>query len=139
MTISKSESQTQEIARNLATKITKGGVICLFGELGSGKTTFTKALAASLGIEEFEVKSPTYTYIRIYNSRPQFHHIDLYRLEGPDELLLQEIQELTHDKQNIVVIEWADRFSQYLPEKRIDVVFKYLDEKSREISVKDLR
>lgn len=137
MTLSNSESETHKVAEKIAEKIKKGGVICLFGEIGAGKTTFTKGLAQSLGIEQFVVKSPTYTFIRSYETdNGQLHHIDLYRLEQVDELLLQEIEELTDDPTNIVIIEWADRMGENLPKNRIDISLEYRGENSREIIYK---
>lgn len=133
MFISKSVKETKEIAAALAKKIQKGGVVCLFGELGSGKTVFVKGLAQGLGLKEISIKSPTYTYIREHN---HFYHIDLYRLEKIDELLWHTIQEILENKRNIAVIEWADRLGRALPKKRITVHMKYLDENSRKIIIK---
>lgn len=134
MTLTNSERETHKIAEEIAKKIKDGGVICLFGDIGAGKTTFTKGLAASLGIEKFTVKSPTYTFIRKYKAnKNNLFHIDLYRLQKVDELLLQEIEELTDNPSNIVVIEWADRMREHLPKKRIDITLTYRDEFSREI------
>jgi len=136
MYISKSEEETQKIAETVAEKIKNGGILCLFGELGAGKTIFTKGLAKTLGISTFTVKSPTYTYIRSYPlDKRHLYHIDLYRLEVVDELLLQEIEELWNDNANILIIEWADKLKNHLPENRIDVCLEYMDENSRKITV----
>lgn len=133
MPISRSIEETKKIAGKIAEKVQKVGLICLFGELGSGKTVFVKGLAQGLGIKEFSIKSPTYTYIREHN---HFYHIDLYRLEKIDELLWHTIQEILEDKRSIVVIEWADRLGDILPKKRITVHMQYLDENSRKITIK---
>ena len=134
--ITKSPLATEKIAKEVAAKIKNGGVVCLFGDLGSGKTTFTKGIAEYFGIDKFSIKSPTYTYIRQYpNKNNRIYHIDLYRLEVIDELLWQEIKELMTNKNNILIIEWADKMEDYLPGNRIDVHFKYLDENSREITI----
>lgn len=132
MFISKSVKETKEIAAALAEKIQKGGVVCLFGELGTGKTVFVKGLARGLGLKEFSIKSPTYTYIREHN---HFYHVDLYRLEKIDELLWHTIQEILENKKNVVVIEWADRLGNALPKKTITVRMEYLDENSRKITI----
>lgn len=128
--ISKSLKETEKIARSLADKVREGGLICLYGDLGSGKTVFVKGLAEGLGLNKFSIKSPTYTYIR---NQAHLHHIDLYRLEKVDELLWQEISELLENPKNIIVIEWADRLQGKLPKKRIDVHFKYIDGETREV------
>ena len=98
--------------------------------LEAEKTTFTKGVAQALGIDKFSIKSPTYTYIRNYDN---IYHIDLYRLEELDELLWQEIEEIISDKNNIVIIEWADKIKQELPQNKIEVHFKYIDANTREI------
>ena len=136
MIISKSQEQTCEITKEIYDKLKDGGLLCLYGDLGSGKTTFTKALASNFGIESFAIKSPTYTYIRQYPlKKGKLYHIDLYRLESIDELLWQEIQEHIDNEQNVIIIEWADRAAQQLPTKRIDISFEYLDEHSRKIVI----
>ncbi len=134
--ITKSPRETEKIAREVSSKVKNGGMVCLFGDLGSGKTTFTKGIAEYFGLDKFSIKSPTYTYIRQYpNKNNNIYHIDLYRLEVIDELLWQEIKELMANKNNIIIIEWADKLDSYLPKNRIDVHFKYLDENSREITI----
>lgn len=136
MPISKSELETYKLAKNIAKKIKNGGIVCLFGELGTGKTTFTKGIAQYLEINEFLVKSPTYTYIRkhsLENKRKLFH-VDLFRLGEIDDLLLQELNEIMENKNNIVIIEWAEKMGEYLPSKGINVYFKYINENKREIT-----
>jgi len=125
-----------KIAQDLAKKVKNGGIICLFGDLGTGKTMLSKGISEALGINKFMVKSPTYTYIRDYPLKKQHvYHIDLYRLEVIDELLLQEIEELMLNKKNILIVEWADRLKENLPEKRIDVCLEYIDQNSRNITI----
>lgn len=137
MIISKSEAQTREIAKKLAQKVKGGGIICLYGDLGSGKTTFVKGLAEAFGIDDFSIKSPTYTYIRKYDKfRHKLYHIDLYRLEEIDDLLWQEIYEIMQNPQNIIIIEWADKMYDKLPKDRIDIWLTYLDENSRKIDIR---
>ena len=123
------------MAAQLAETIEKGGLLCLYGDLGSGKTTFTRHLAESLGIEKFTVKSPTYTYIRHLKTaqNTDFYHIDLYRINTIDELLFEEILELTENPENIIVIEWADKMQSHLPENRREVYFKFISGQKREI------
>jgi tRNA threonylcarbamoyladenosine biosynthesis protein TsaE len=130
--------ETGESAQKVAEIIKKGGLICLFGEIGSGKTTFTKYLAEHLGIEKFSVKSPTYTYIRKYEKeKNNIYHLDLYRLENIDELLLHEINELLENTNNIVIIEWADRLGKNFQKKRIDIYFEYIATDQRKIKIEN--
>lgn len=137
--ISKSPEETAKLAAQIAKKTQKGGLICLCGDLGAGKTTFTKGFMKELGIDNFSVKSPTYTYVREYkHPKTKIYHIDLYRLDNVDELLVEEIQEILDNHKNIVVIEWADKLEGYLShDKKTEINFKYIDEDSREIIVKN--
>jgi tRNA threonylcarbamoyladenosine biosynthesis protein TsaE len=136
--ISKSPLETEKLASEISRKMQKGGLLCLQGDLGTGKTTFTKGFMKELGIDNFSVKSPTYAYIREYkHPKTKVYHIDLYRLDGADQLLAEEILEILEDSKNIVVIEWANKLEEYLlGEKKVEIFFKYLDEESREIIVK---
>jgi len=124
--------ETQEVANDLAKEVKNGGIILLFGNLGSGKTTLTKFIAENFGINQFSIKSPTYNYIRKYNN---FYHLDLYRIEELDEIMEQEINEICDDNSNIVVIEWSERFGKKLPNKYISVTMEYVDEFTRAISI----
>jgi len=134
--ISKSIEETQGMAAKISEKIKDGGLVCLFGDIGSGKTTFTKGIAEAFGMDKFSIKSPTYIYIRKYSKNEKnIYHIDLYRLEEIDNLLWHEIEELLENKKNIIIIEWADRINEELPKNRIDIYFEYLDENSREIKI----
>lgn len=134
MHLSHSEEETRLIAAKIAGKVKNGGLIYLYGDLGSGKTAFVKGLAQALGIDHFTIKSPTYNYIRKYGN---LYHIDLYRLDIIDELLGREIQELAHNKKNIIIIEWADKLGDLDLPRGISVMMKYHSEESREIEIND--
>lgn len=137
MPITENEEETFRLGQEIAEKVENGGVICLFGDLGTGKTTLTKAIVENFGIDKIQIKSPTYTYIRehIGQKGEKIFHIDLYRLNDIDELLLQEINELLEDKANIVIIEWADRMKNHLPLDRINIFLEYVDENRRNIKI----
>lgn len=136
MNISKSKKDTHKIAHNLAKTIKDGGILCLYGDLGAGKTEFAKAVGNFFGVDDFLIKSPTYNYIRFYSgNRVKIFHIDLYRVEQIDDLLEQEINEIFEDKNNIVIIEWAKRMGKTLPNKRIDITIEHIDENSRKIKI----
>ncbi len=136
--LTNSEGETLELAMKTWKDIQDGAVVCLYGDLGSGKTTFMKGLAQSADIQGFRVKSPTYTYIREYKRKENsIFHIDLYRLEEIDELLWREIEELMENPKNIIVIEWAERMEQYLPIKRINIRLEYKGPDSRQIIIEN--
>ena len=102
-------------------------IICLDGELGSGKTVFTKGIANALGIDE-TITSPTYTIIKEYNGELPLYHMDVYRLDGNiDGTGIEEY----FNKGGVVVIEWADTIKNILPAERLDIKFKVLDENKR--------
>ncbi|PIR54744.1 tRNA (adenosine(37)-N6)-threonylcarbamoyltransferase complex ATPase subunit type 1 TsaE [Candidatus Peregrinibacteria bacterium CG10_big_fil_rev_8_21_14_0_10_36_19] len=125
--------ETQSIANKLAQDVKNGGVILLFGNLGSGKTTLTKFIAEEFNISQFLIKSPTYNYIRKYNDN--FYHLDLYRIEEMDEIMIQEISEIWEDDKNVVIIEWSERLGDNLPSKYIAVTMEFIDEESRGITI----
>ena len=124
----RNETETVEIAQNLESEKFPNMVICLYGDLGSGKTVFSKAFAQALEIEE-PVTSPTFNIIKEYTSGEMpLYHMDVYRLDGNVEGL--GIEDYFH-KNGIVIIEWADTIQDYLPEERLDIKFKIIDEDSR--------
>lgn len=144
---SKSDKETQQTAHKLGSKLRNGakkGILCLYGDLGAGKTTFVRGLASGLGIKS-RVASPTYTYQRVHKGDVNLYHFDCYRTataataatESEALLLLSvnDIQEALDRKDGIVVIEWAQNIQKFLPEDRIDIYLKYIDENTREIKI----
>ena len=129
---SNSEKDTIILAQNFESEKFENMVICLIGELGSGKTVFTKGFAGALGIEE-NITSPTFNIIKEYNSgEMDLYHMDVYRLEGNiDELGFDEY--LT--KKGVVIIEWADMIRSELPEERLELKFKITGEEKRTITI----
>ena len=117
----KSEEETMEIAENIESEKFPNMIICLIGDLGSGKTIFTKGFANSLGIEE-NITSPTFNIIKEYTSGEMpLYHMDVYRLDGNvEDLGIEEY----YTKEGITIIEWADMIPDYLPEKRLDIKIK---------------
>ena len=116
-----SEEETIELAQNIESEKFPNMVICLRGDLGSGKTVFTKGFAKALEVKE-EVTSPTSNIIKEYTSGelPLFH-MDVYRLDGNvEDLGIEEY----YSKNGITIIEWADMIPDYLPEERLDIKIK---------------
>ena len=92
-----------------------GDIICLFGELGSGKTTLVKGIARGLGIPGERVNSPTFVLMNHYEGRMPLFHFDLYRLEREKEISGLGYEEFLYDGNGVSVIEWAERFGKLLP------------------------
>jgi len=139
-TISKSPEETKKIAGKIVSNLKAGGVIALFGELGSGKTTFAQGLAEGLGIKE-RIISPTFVLVREhriknYESRiRKLYHIDLYRVESESELGSIGFREILSNPENIVLIEWAEKAQHVLPEKRIEVHMEHIGEFQRKLRI----
>lgn len=124
----RNETETVEIAQNLESEKFPNMVICLYGDLGSGKTVFSKGFAQALGIDE-PVTSPTFNIIKEYTSGEMpLYHMDVYRLDGKVDGL--GIEDYFY-KNGVVIIEWADTIKDYLPEERLDIKIKIIDEDSR--------
>ena len=128
----KNEMDTIEIAQNFESEKFPNMIICLDGELGSGKTVFTKGIANALGVKE-SITSPTFTIIKEYDGELPLYHMDVYRLNGSVEGT--GIEEYFH-KGGVVVIEWADMIHDILPEERLDIKFKVVGENSRVLILK---
>ncbi len=134
--ISNSEAQTIQFGERLGRLLKKGNVIALSGELGSGKTYFTKGIAKGLGIPPDSVTSPSFTLVNEYEGRYKLFHIDAYRLEKED-FLSAGLDEYLY-KDGITVMEWADRWPEILPEDTIWVKFEILDENKRKITIRGI-
>ena len=127
----KNEEETIELAQNIESEKFPNMVICLRGDLGTGKTVFTKGIAQALGISEV-ITSPTFNIIKEYDGELPLYHMDVYRLDGKvDDLGLEEY----YKKGGIVVIEWADMIEDYLPEERLDISIKAVDEDVRVLKI----
>ncbi len=129
---SKSERDTIELAENFEAEKFSGMVICLNGDLGSGKTLFTKGFAAALSIEE-TITSPSYTIIKeYYSGEMPLYHMDVYRLDK--DITTTGLHEY-FGRDGIVIIEWADMIKDYLPDERLEIKFTAVDENKRIIKI----
>ncbi len=125
---SRSVEDTLTIAQNIESEKFPNMVICLIGELGSGKTVFTKGFAASLGIKD-TITSPTFTIIKEYDSGElPLYHMDVYRLEDSVEGIGFKDY---FNKGGVTIIEWADLIEKQLPKNRLEIKFKVIDEDTR--------
>jgi len=131
--LSKSPEDTAQLAEKIAQLVTPGAVLTLEGDLGAGKTTFTKALAKGLGISR-NVNSPTFTIIKEYREgRLPLYHMDVYRIEdGEEDLGFDDYFE----GDGVTVVEWAHLIEHQLPEQRLDISIKYIEGNSRKIILK---
>jgi len=149
--LSATTGQTKKIGQRLAKEIlkTKPGkkavVICLKGELGSGKTTFIQGLATGFEIKE-KVLSPTFVVLRRYllpQAKPSgvsfksFFYLDCYRLEKLREALALNFKEIINNGENILAIEWSEKIKPFLSQPVIQVDLKFISEKKRRITIKN--
>lgn len=131
-----SAKETQDLAKKLAKNLTSR-VITLTGDLGAGKTTFVQGLAEGLGIKE-KIISPTFVLIRqhpIPNSNKTLFHIDLYRLGEIKDLQDLGLDEILDNPNHIILIEWAEKLGNLLPEKAVRINVRQISENVREIEV----
>jgi len=122
-----SMEDTMRLGEKLALLLKKGDVITLEGELGAGKTTFTKGIAKGLGVVQ-SLSSPTFTIIKEYKGTLPLYHMDAYRLEHSEEDL--GFDEYFHGN-GVSVVEWAQFILEFLPNERLDVRIEYLNEHQR--------
>jgi tRNA threonylcarbamoyladenosine biosynthesis protein TsaE len=131
---SRSVRDTLRLGGQIARHLRKGDIICLCGDLGSGKTVLAKGIAEGLGIEKKEVVSPTFILMRKYDGRLPLYHFDLYRLGDAGEMADLGYEEYFFDN-GVSIIEWAERLGKLTPEAYLKVKIKVIAEKSRRITV----
>lgn len=112
------EPQLESIARQAAAGLFPGAFIALFGDLGAGKTAFTKYTAAALGIED--IQSPTFTIVREHDGAIPFFHFDCYRLEDEDELYAIGYEDYLA-RGGVIIMEWCERVPYALPSQRLEL------------------
>lgn len=128
----------KELASSLQPKPNEALVVGLYGNLGSGKTTFTQSFAQALGVAE-RLVSPTFVILKKYSIEnvsnfKTFVHIDAYRLDDPKELKALRFADEASNPENLIFIEWADKVEDALPEGTLKIYFEYVDDKTRKIS-----
>ena len=136
-----SVEETQDLAKKLAKNINPGITISLIGDLGAGKTTFTKGFAREMGIKD-HVTSPTFKLISEYQGKKyKLNHIDAYRMNGPEDFLNIGGEEYLISKNSITIIEWGDLLNDILPSKTIRVNFKRIKspKESRKIEISGIK
>lgn len=134
--ISKKIEDTIAAGSKLARKLKKGSCVALIGDLGSGKTVFTKGIAHGLGVKNARyVNSPTFVIIKEYAGKLPLYHFDLYRLDHPSSLDEMNYEEYFYGD-GVTVIEWADKIRELLPKEYIEVKLTVVDQDKRKIEIK---
>lgn len=133
--ISKNEEETKEIGYKLGKLLKKGDMVCLSGDLGAGKTTFTKSIAKGLDVGE-DVTSPTFTIINEYDGRLQVYHFDVYRIMSIDEMYDIGYEEYFYGD-GVCIVEWASEIIELIPKEHLWIEIKLGNEiNSREFYLK---
>jgi tRNA threonylcarbamoyladenosine biosynthesis protein TsaE len=133
--VSHSPVDTQTLGEHLGRLLGAGDVVCLYGELGSGKTVLAKGLAKGLGVShERAVRSPSFVFIRRYGARVPVYHADLYRLDSPTDLADLGLREILGGD-GVAMIEWADKLDMSLPSERLDISLEHRTEETRLITI----
>ncbi len=136
---SHSDEETRDFGRKLASLLPRKAVVILIGELGAGKTTLTKGIVDGRGAANpDDVSSPTFTLIHEYGNPVSVYHVDLYRLDTPEQARRSGLEEL-FDQPALVLIEWGDRWPELMPDDRIEIRLVHESDDRRRIEVSGLR
>jgi len=134
--ITRGPTATRELGQRIGQQLKAGSVIALIGELGCGKTCFTKGLCAGLGIPGKQVNSPTFAFVNEYQGRLLVLHLDLYRIDDMSAGLDVGIMDyLARTEKGVAIVEWADRVLPLLPEDRLAVRFDVLSARKRQLEL----
>ena len=133
--ITESPKKTKEFSKNLARELKPPKILALYGNLGSGKTTFIQGLAEGLGINK-RILSPTFVFIRRYSYGDglKFYHVDLYRLDSERDVEAIGLKEILEEKA-IIAIEWPEKVAKILPKDLVKIKLETINERSRKISI----
>ena len=132
--LSNNTDETLKLGKKIAAQLKPGDIVCLFGDLGSGKTTFVKGIAQGLGIKPDAVNSPTFVLLNIYEGKRSLYHFDLYRLGNVKEILAIGYEEYFYGD-GITVVEWAERLKFLMPKKYVRVELTHRGENNRLIKI----
>jgi tRNA threonylcarbamoyladenosine biosynthesis protein TsaE len=130
--ISKSTDDTDAIAKAIVENLSCGVLLCMYGDIGAGKTTLTKSIGKYLGVKE-QITSPSFVILNEYHSgKYSLYHFDLYRLENEGlATILDELQEYSQDEKALTIVEWAEFSKDELLDDRLSLQINYLDETQR--------
>lgn len=131
--ITNSAEETIEFGKSVARAVGVGAVVSLVGDLGAGKTTFTKGVARGLGIMD-NVTSPTFTLLNEYwGEEKKLYHFDFYRIEDADELGELGFEDYFPSADGVTIVEWAEKAPSILPKRIYQITFSKVDEDKRKI------
>jgi len=133
--ITKNVQETYEVAKLVASKLSGGEILLLNGDLGAGKTTFTKGLAMALDVDDV-ITSPTFTIMKEYYGKLKLYHFDMYRLSSEDEVYELGFEEYLNDENGVAVIEW-NKFSSFETSDVFTLNFSRIDDTTRRIEIDD--
>ncbi|MEA2077680.1 MAG: tRNA (adenosine(37)-N6)-threonylcarbamoyltransferase complex ATPase subunit type 1 TsaE [Candidatus Marinimicrobia bacterium] len=132
-----SPEETIDFGRIFASQLKPNDLVTLYGDLATGKTTFTKGVCEYLHADQ-PATSPTFTLINEYNGDLPIFHFDCYRIKHPDEIIMLGFDEYL-EKDGVVLIEWPEQIASHIPEDSIELHISYIDEKTREIEIRTPR
>ncbi len=133
---SNSPAATLRFGRRLGGKMTAGSVIALVGELGCGKTLFTRGLCSGLGVPGKKVSSPTFAFVNEYQGKLPVYHVDLYRIDDiEDGFEIGMLDYLARAETGVIVLEWAEKMLFLLPEDYLQVKFEVLSPQRRRLEL----
>ncbi len=131
--------ETVAFGRQLGEQLPDHSIVCLYGELGAGKTTLIKGIAAGVtGLDPDAINSPTYVYLNVYGGKRTLYHFDLYRLRDVEEFLGMGFEEYW-DTGGVCCIEWAERIASIIPPDAITIQLSHIGAESRQIDVRGLK
>ena len=131
--------EIDRLAVKVAENMKKGGCIGLIGDLGAGKTTFTKKICKYYGIEE-NIKSPTFTYVIGYTSGSvNVYRFDAYRIINPEEIYEIGFEDYVGEDGSVIIVEWANNISDEMPEDTVYIEIEHNDENTRKVSIYKLK
>lgn len=131
--ITNTVEETIKLGIKIGKRLNPGDIVCIDGDLGSGKTHLTKGIALGLGIDD-HITSPTFNIVNEYEGRLKFYHFDVYRVNDPDEIAAIGFDEYIFSDA-ASVIEWSDYISELIPEEHIQIRIANESETSRNISI----
>lgn len=132
-----SPEATIDFGKRFAAQLKANDLITLYGDLATGKTTFTKGVCEYLNADQ-PATSPTFTLINEYAGDLPIFHFDCYRIKHPDEIIMLGFEEYL-EKDGIVLIEWPEQIATHIPEDSIELHINYVDDKTREIEIRSPR
>ena len=133
--ITTSEEETELFAEKVSELIQDGDIVCYFGEVGAGKTVFTRGLCKGLGVTGY-VNSPSYIILNQYKGEKyNIFHYDLYRISDVEELTEIGFYDFAGKEDSITIIEWSEKLVDELPKKRVDIIIEVIDENKRKFKI----